>query len=255
MHRTQSGSEELQRFQQLQVEHFAKADEAKFRWQTANPYMARTEGDLLQRVQVRASDRLLEVGCGEGGNLELLQARPKHAVGVDFSRAKVSWAAKCVAHARFVCANATCLPFREGSFDLILCRDVLHHVVDKAAVVGEILRVCRPQGRIVIIEPNGCSPIMFLLGLLIPAERDLLRNSLRRLRPLLDPRHVAEPEVIWAQPFPFGRVLFHYRWGCPRLSAWLGGIVRSGERLAGRLIPSGQWAYLVLRGIKRGPES
>ncbi len=254
-HRTETGSEELQRFQRLQVEHFAKADEAKFHWQTANPYMAKTERELLQRVPVRPDDRLLEVGCGEGGNLTLLQARPRHAVGIDFSGPKVRWAAQRVAHARFVCANATRLPFREESFDLILCRDVLHHVVDKAGVVEEILRVCRPHGRIVIMEPNGLSPIMFLLGLLIPAERDLLRNSLRRLGPLLDSRHVAEPEVIRAQPFPFGRVLFHYRWGCPRLSAWLAGIVLSGERLAGKLIPSGRWAYLVLRGIKRGPES
>ena len=253
VHRSRPDARE--EFERLQLDHFAQADEAKFRWQTANPYMAKTERELLQCVPVRPSDRLLEVGCGEGGNLELLPVRPKQSVGVDLSRAKVGWAARSVTHARFVCANATGLPFREGSFDVILCRDVLHHVVDKAAVVAEILRVCRSYGRIVIMEPNGVNPIMFLLGLLIPAERDLLGNTVRRLRPLLDSRHVAKPEISWAQPFPFGRVLFHYRWGCPRLSAWLARMVLFGERLVAGLIPSGQWAYLVLRGIKRGPES
>lgn len=256
---------DMSRFRRLQAEHFSRADAAKFWWQTTNSYLARTERELLERVPVRSTDRLLEVGCGEGGNLQLLQsmlqarqtrpqARPRGAVGVDFSREKVVWATRRVSGARFLCADATCLPFRTGSFDVVLCRDVLHHVVEKGKVIGEILRVCRPQGRIVIVEPNGRSPIMRLLGWLVPAERDLVRNSLDRFAPLLDRREVTEPEVLWAQPFPFGRVLFHYRWGLPRLSGWLAGPVLAGERLAGKLIPLDRWAYLVLRTIKRGRE-
>lgn len=253
--RRQDGRDEVGRFQRMQVEHFARADAAKFWWQTTDPYLARTERELLERVPVQATDRLLEVGCGEGGNLQLLRARPRGAVGVDFSREKVAWAIQRNLGARFVCADATCLPFRSGSFDVVLCRDVLHHVTEKAKVIGEILRVCRPQGRIVIIEPNGRSPIMRLLGLLVPAERDVVRNSLRRLAPLLDRRQVAEPEVLWAQPFPLGRVIFHYRWGLPRLSGWLANPVLAGERMVGKLMPLDRWAYLILRTVKRGPEA
>ncbi len=253
--RKQDGSDENGRFHQLQVEHFARADAAKFWWQTTNPYLARTERDLLERVPVQATDRLLEVGCGEGGNLQLLQASPRGAVGVDFSLEKVVWASQRLPGTRFVCADATLLPFRSASFDVILCRDVLHHVAEKAQVIEEILRVCRPQGRIVIIEPNGRSPIMWLLGLLVAAERDLVRNSLGRLAPLLDRRQVADPEVLWAQPFPLGRVLFHYRWGLPRLSVLLANPVLASERVVGKLIPVNRWAYIILRTVKRGPEA
>ncbi|MCH7567028.1 MAG: class I SAM-dependent methyltransferase [Nitrospirae bacterium] len=249
----QARPDQIGRFERLQVEHFSRADEAKFLWQTRNAYLSRTERELLQRVPVKAEDRLLEVGCGEGANLELLEPAPAIAVGVDLSRAKVCWAARRPARARFACGDATRLPFRDACFDVILCRDVLHHVADKSMVIGELLRVCRPLGRIVIIEPNGRSPVMWLLGLLVPAERELMRHCLGRLYPLLDHYQVMQPEVGWAQPFPFGRVLFHCKWGFPRLSSWLAGTVLGGERLAGKLTPCDRWAYLILKARKRGP--
>ncbi|TLY46153.1 MAG: class I SAM-dependent methyltransferase [Nitrospirae bacterium] len=244
------GRDDLSRFQRLQVEHFARADEAKFLWQTQDAYLAKTERALLDRVPVKSSDRLLEVGCGEGGNLQLLGLTPLSAVGVDFSHAKVSWARHHCGAARFVCADGTRLPFQDETFDVVLCRDVLHHTVDKSEVVGELIRVCRAFGRVVIIEPNGGSPIVGLLGLLVEAERELLRNSLGGVLALLDRGQVAEPDVSWAQPFPAGRVLFHYRWGLPRLSAWLAGAVLAAERLIGRLVPTERWAYMIITTVK-----
>jgi SAM-dependent methyltransferase len=237
-------------FQRLQVEHFARADEPKFRWQTTDPYMARTERNLLACVPVGRTDRLLEVGCGEGGNLKLLETCAAGAVGVDYSFAKVHWASSHVGNGRFVCADARQLPFRNDLFDVILCRDVLHHVEDKRAVVDELVRVCRASGRIVIIEPNGRSPIMWLLGMLVRAERDLTPNSLRRVLALLDRRQVAEPDVILVQPFPIGRVVFHYRWGLSLLSASLAGVVLAAERLLGRLVTTDRWAYMIVTAVK-----
>ena len=244
------GRDDLSPFQRLQIEHFARADEAKFLWQTKDPYLAKTERALLERVPLKSSDRLLEVGCGEGGNLKLLGRTPVSAVGVDFSHAKVSWARHHCGAGRFVCADATRLPFQDETFDVVLCRDVLHHTEDKSEVVAELIRVCRAFGRVVIIEPNGGSPIMALLGLLVEAERDLVRNSLVCLRALLDKGQVAEPDVSWAQPFPAGRLLFHYRWGLPRLSAWLAGAVLAAERLIGRLVPTERWAYMIITTVK-----
>jgi len=250
-HRKSVGPDQRRAFQRLQEAHFAHADAAKFIWQTKDAYLSRTERLLLKHVSVHGSDRLLEIGCGEGGNLELIDRVPAGAVGVDFSRAKVSWANRHLAGARFVCADAGCLPFPDETFDLILCRDVLHHVPDKSGVVNEMVRVCRTPGRMVIIEPNGRSPIMWLLGILVPAERDLLRNSLGRLQPLLERPQVEHRDVVWAQPFPLGRILFHYRWGLPGLSASWGRAVLGIERLIGRMIPSDRWGYIILTAVKR----
>ncbi len=254
MHAGQNGSDERHEFQQLQIEHFAGADEAKFAWQTTNPYLKQTEGELLSTVRVEATDRLLEVGCGEGANLEHLRMVPARTVGVDFSSAKVCWAQRRHSQARFVCSDAASLPFRDGYFDVVLCRDVLHHVADKPRVVAEMIRVCRSRGLIVIIEPNGYSPIMRMFGLLVRAERDLVRNSVSRLTGLLVGHHVETPRVARAQPFPLGRALFHYKWGLPGLSSWLGGLILGMERLLGRLSPSGLWGYIIIEVLKRDPD-
>jgi len=239
-------------FSRLQTQYFAEADGAKFHWQTTDPYLAKTERALIEHVKIDGSERLLEVGCGEGGNLKLMTSSPRRVIGVDYSLAKVRWATQHVPGARFARADATTLPFHDGSFDVVLCRDVLHHlsVPDKKKVLAESVRVCRDAGRIVVIEPNGCSPIVRLQGLMVEAERDLLLNSWRRLDQFFDRGRVTEPQVIWTQPFPVGRILFHYRWGLPRLSRLLAGSVLGVERLIGKLVPSQRSAYIIITTIK-----
>jgi ubiquinone/menaquinone biosynthesis C-methylase UbiE len=240
-------------FHRLQVQYFAHADAAKFHWQTSDAYLAKTERALIDHLQLTPAERLLEVGCGEGGNLKLLgdcRARP---VGVDYSAAKVQWATKHVPWAGFACADATRLPFQADSFDVVLCRDVLHHleVEDKQKVIAEMFRVCRAGGRVVVIEPNGRNPIIRVQGLIIDAEQDVLKNSLPHLEAFFANRS-GKPTVIWAQPFPLGRMLFHYRWGVPRLSPFLAGTVLRLERAIGRLLPRHRSGYIIIIMAKNG---
>ena len=51
-------------------------------------------------------------------------------------------------------ASMTALPFRGGAFDAAYATESLEHAVDIAAAVGEICRIVRPGGRIVIIDKN-----------------------------------------------------------------------------------------------------
>jgi ubiquinone/menaquinone biosynthesis C-methylase UbiE len=51
-------------------------------------------------------------------------------------------------------ASMTALPFRNGAFDAAYATESLEHAVDIAAAVGEICRIVRPGGRIVIIDKN-----------------------------------------------------------------------------------------------------
>ena len=233
-------------YAEIQRAYFEQADARKFHWQTADAYLAVTERRLLRHAGIRPGERVLEVGCGEGGNLRLLSADRLGTVGVDLSRSKVRWAKRTLGAGAYLCSDAVSLPFREGVFDVVLCRDVLHHVRAKQAVVAELFRVCRPQGRVVVIEPNGRNPIMWLLGLAVPAERDLLENSPDRVVELVRRGAQDRARTELAQPLPIGRVLFHYRVGFPRLSAWLSGAVLAGEALLSRLIPLDRWAYIVV---------
>src|SRR5262249_29356019 len=53
--------------------------------------------------------------------------------------------------------DGTCMPFADASFDLVVIIDLLEHVHDDAACVGEIARILRPGGDLVVNTPHAKS--------------------------------------------------------------------------------------------------
>jgi ubiquinone/menaquinone biosynthesis C-methylase UbiE len=72
-------------------------------------------------------------------------------------------------------ANAHSLPFVDASFDLVFCRSALHHLGDPQQAVAEMVRACRPGGRIVLSD------------LIAPSVEG--RDAFDRLHQLIDPSH------------------------------------------------------------------
>jgi SAM-dependent methyltransferase len=236
-------------FARRQWAYFRDADEAKFLWQTTAPVFAATERELV--AAARGDGRLLEVGCGEGGNLFHLGPRSGLSVGLDSSMAKATFASGAIAWGRFVGGDALLLPFRSGAFDRVLCRDVLHHLPEgtQRAAVAELFRICRPGGEVVVIEPNGRNPLIGVFALLFAAERGMLRSTPVRMEAMV--RSVERcSRMEMAQPLPLARILLHYRMGWPelgrrRLAARLLALTDAALR---RLLPRAIWAYIIVRG-------
>ena len=92
----------------------------------------------------------LDVGCGEGRVSRLLKSQGYQVVGADPVVELVS-AAKDAQSARdyAVCA-AHALPFRDGSFDLVIAYNVLMDVEDIAPALAEMRRVLRPAGTLIV---------------------------------------------------------------------------------------------------------
>ena len=55
---------------------------------------------------------------------------------------------------RTVAAAAECLPFADGAFERVLVVDALHHFADQRQAIGELIRVLKPGGRLVVEEPD-----------------------------------------------------------------------------------------------------
>jgi SAM-dependent methyltransferase len=114
----------------------------------------------FEMVREAAGERMhgsvFEAGCGVGSYLFRLQKEARQAVGLDIEQERA-----CQAHRsadQVVCGAGESLPFPDGSFDLVLSNEVLEHVQDDRAAVGEIVRILRPGGRLVLFCPNRGYP-------------------------------------------------------------------------------------------------
>lgn len=100
---------------------------------------------------------VLDVACGPGILACALAERSDHVTGIDLTPAMIEEArirqnAAALTNLDWHVGNATALPFEDASFDVVTTRYSFHHMPDPAAVLAEMKRVCRPDGRIVVID-------------------------------------------------------------------------------------------------------
>lgn len=97
--------------------------------------------------------RLLDIGCGRGGLARALAAWGAQVTGLEPDAGALAEARASVPEARFVEGLAEALPFADGSFDMALFSNSLHHVPPDAmdAALAEALRVARRA--VLVIEP------------------------------------------------------------------------------------------------------
>jgi SAM-dependent methyltransferase len=108
------------------------------------------------RTGVRAGDRVLDLGCGEGTFItELEAAGAGRVTGADVAEAALDRARARHPGIEFrrVPFDGP-LPFADGSFDLVWASEVIEHVADTARCFSEVRRVLAPGGRLLITTPN-----------------------------------------------------------------------------------------------------
>jgi SAM-dependent methyltransferase len=105
---------------------------------------------VLELSAIGSTVRALDVGCGAGQTLRLLNPdRPVERFGVDQDTAALAlgWRLANVEGIELALAgsSAAALPFRDGAFDLVLTRVALNYMHQRSALT-EMVRVLRPQG-------------------------------------------------------------------------------------------------------------
>ncbi len=107
--------------------------------------MARFARSLWELVDLAAPASALDVGCGEGVLTARLASRvaPREVVGVDLPDPELAahWDAQGAANLRFAAMRAEALEFGDDAFGLVCATEVLEHVADPDAVLGEMARV------------------------------------------------------------------------------------------------------------------
>jgi len=119
----------------------------------------------IQRMNIQAGERVLEVGVGTGINLALYP-REATVTGIDFTasmleKARERAARKDAAPVRLLQMDAADLKFADDSFDIVYAPYLISVVPDPVKVAQEMRRVCRPGGRIIFLN-HFLSPNLFL---------------------------------------------------------------------------------------------
>jgi ubiquinone/menaquinone biosynthesis C-methylase UbiE len=122
--------------------------------------------DLLRRSGLwsLADLDILDVGCGSGGELRRMTAvgaDPARCVGIDLMPERLEQAKRILPAARFEVGSAHQLPFPDASFDLVsqfvVFSSVIHHAM-RQAIAREMIRVLRPDGRILWYDMRSIKP-------------------------------------------------------------------------------------------------
>ena len=105
--------------------------------------------------------RVLDIGVGEGQSSVLLARAGAHVTGIDISGEALTRATelakRCGVHPEFIRMPGEELRFPDKTFDAILCMSAYHHM-DIERATREFVRVLRPGGRVVMIEPLATNP-------------------------------------------------------------------------------------------------
>jgi ubiquinone/menaquinone biosynthesis C-methylase UbiE len=127
-------------------------------------------------------DTLVDVACGGGIVVCAFAPHLRHATGIDMTPAMLDRARGLATKQRI--ANVTwregdvaSLPWPEASFTIVLTRFAVHHFPDPLAVSREMVRVCAPGGRIIVVDTCASGD---------PAKAE----AFNRLEKLRDPSHI-----------------------------------------------------------------
>jgi SAM-dependent methyltransferase len=101
----------------------------------------------VEHILLAEDSTALEIGCGDGFQLNLLRRRFGRVLGIDAGRLPPS-PEGCV----FACTES--LPFPDGTFDLVFSCHVVEHIEDRARAMAEVGRVVCEGGYVVHIVPT-----------------------------------------------------------------------------------------------------
>jgi ubiquinone/menaquinone biosynthesis C-methylase UbiE len=110
---------------------------------------------LVRALALPSGSRVLEVGCGRGVALPVLEqlCQPIRLVGLDVDPTLLDEArhrlSAADASCELVCADVREMPFDDASFDVVIDFGTLYHIARPADALSEIARVLRPDGMFV----------------------------------------------------------------------------------------------------------
>jgi SAM-dependent methyltransferase len=207
-------------------------------------FFHRRKGELIRRFFRRrglptSGLSYLDVGCGKGELLHLLQPDFKQAAGCDVSAEMMGQISQVTGIETRVQKDTARIPFGDAGFDLVTAVCVYHHVppARRPSLTREIGRVLRPGGIFCMIEHNPCNPVTRLIVGRTPVDADAILLGASEARRLTAEAGMAPVEQNYFLYFP--HALYRY---LGRMEALLAKVPLGGQYalFSGKRLPQRQ---------------
>jgi ubiquinone/menaquinone biosynthesis C-methylase UbiE len=217
---------------------------------------------VFKAAKNRFVDSVLDVGTGQGTDAVLLSKNAHNVVAIDISSHALITAntlSRTKSEGKnisFIVGDAEHLPLREDTFDLVYCKDLLHHVCDSLLAVSEMRRVAKTGGSVAAIEANAYNPQMIAIGLVyFSVDRGVFGNTKENLADLFFKSGLLDVSIAETEFLP-RHVLFEYRSPIAKIlnvnSVTFLKILEKIERWWQRRVVLLRFSnYLIVTGIKK----
>lgn len=151
---------------------------------------------------------VLDIGCGQGALARRLLREGLAVTGIDPAPDAIAAAQETAPEARFTVAGAEALPFDPGRFDACIFLNSLHHVPVPlmGQALREALRVLRPGGEVIVIEPLAEGPYFEVMRP-VEDETEIRRAAMAAIDALCASRAASGPApVTCTRPTPVADV-------------------------------------------------
>jgi ubiquinone/menaquinone biosynthesis C-methylase UbiE len=111
---------------------------------------------LARMVIIKKNIKVLDLGCGPGDfTQQLITMGFDNVIGIDICKDLLEINHRRNPEANLICGDAEVLPFKDVSFDIVICTFVLHHFRIHEIIMNEVYRVLKPAGIFLSVEPNS----------------------------------------------------------------------------------------------------
>ncbi len=163
-----------------------------------------------------AAPTLVDVGCGQGTSLHLLEHafNPGRIIGVDFHQPSLALASEAArritTETELLHGDCAALPLPDASADIVFCHQTFHHLVEQERALAEFRRVLKPGGVLLFAESTDAYIKSWVIRLLfrhpmhVQKSADAYLDMIRQGGFTFGPNNVSLPYLWWSRAKDFG---------------------------------------------------
>ena len=142
-----------------QIQHFYdRVDGSTYYSASKSGFLPQRLWHTIKNKQISSSlpnGTILDVGCGSGA-LRLFLPKTVNYVGIDIGTNFIKFAKRTFKKDCFIRCDARYLPFKPGTFDGVVCSEVLEHVKHPEKLIRECRRILKNDASLIITVPKSC---------------------------------------------------------------------------------------------------